>query len=189
MSRYVGQPLQKTVMSRHSLTVLIALIAAIVAGVLEPLRAGQQIPSPISPTVRRSITNAAGGSTSVIAGLVLQADRTTPAAFSRVRLRNLDSGAVIDKTATDHLGEFTFLVPSRGNYIAELFNDTGHVLAASDALSVEAGQTVGTLIVLAARAPSFAGLFGNSAAAIMSAAAGAGITAVTATGQPLSPEQ
>lgn len=176
-------------MSRQSLTVLVVLIAAIVAGVFEPLSAGQQIPSLTNPTARRSIANAAGGSTSVIAGLVLHADRTTPVAFARVRLRNLDNGAVIDKTSADQLGEFSFLVLAPGNYVSELFDDTGHVLAAGEALRVEAGRTVGTLIVLSARLPSFAALFGNSAAAIMSAAAGAGITAVTATGQPLSPEQ
>jgi hypothetical protein len=177
-------------MTHRSLTILIALIAVIVVGMLEPLGAGQgqRIPPVGSPTVRRSSANAAGDSTSVIAGQVLNPDRS-PLAFARVRLRNLDSSAVIEKTAADHLGEFSFLVVSRGNYVAELFDDTDRVVAAGEALTVEPGQTVGTLILLPARLPSFAGLFGNSAGAIMSAAAGAGITAVTATGQPLSPEQ
>ncbi|MBI3466501.1 MAG: carboxypeptidase regulatory-like domain-containing protein [Planctomycetes bacterium] len=177
-------------MSYRSLTILIVLMAVIMAGMFEPLSAGQgqRIPSVGSPTVRRSGANAAGDSTSVIAGQALNSDRT-PLAFARVRLRNLDSGAVIEKTASDHLGEFSFLVVSRGNYVAELFDDTDRVVAVGEALTVEPGQTVGTLILLPARLPSFGALFGNSAGAIMSAAAGAGITAVTATGQPLSPEQ
>lgn len=177
-------------MSRRFLTVLVVPIVVIVAGVLEPLGAGQRIPSAVGSTVRRSLSNAAASSTSgVVAGQVLNSDRRSPVAFARVRLRNLDSGAVMDKTSADHLGEFSFLVVSRGNYVAELFDNTDRVVAAGEALTVEAGQTVGTLILLPAQLPSFAGLFGNSAAAIVSAAAGAGITAVTATGQPLSPEQ
>ena len=176
-------------MSRRLLTILIVLTTVILAGGLEPLGAGQRIPSVVGSPVRRSLSNAAADSTSaVVAGQVLNSDRT-PLAFARVRLRNLDSGAVIDKTSADHLGEFSFLVVSRGNYVAELFDDADRVVAAGEALTVEAGQTIGTLILLPARLPSFAGLFGNSAGAIMSAAAGAGITAVTATGQPLSPEQ
>ena len=176
-------------MSRRLLTILIVLTTVILAGGLEPLGAGQRVPTTVSPTVRRSLGNAAADdNAAVIAGQVLNSDRT-PLAFARVRLRNLDSGAIIEKTSADHLGEFSFLVVSRGNYVAELFDDTDRVIAAGEALTVEAGQTVGTLILLLVRLPSFAGLFGNSAAAIVSAAAGAGITAVTTTGQPLSPEQ
>lgn len=175
-------------MNRHPLTILIVLIAVIVAGI-DPIHAGQKAPNGISSAVRRSLNSAvAGSTTAVIAGQALNSDRT-PFAFARVRLRNLDSGAVIDKTSADHLGEFSFLVVSRGNYVAELFDATDRVVATGEPLTVEAGQTVGTLILLPAQLPSFAGLFGNSAAAIVSAAAGAGITAVTATGQPLSPEQ
>ena len=176
-------------MSHRLLTTFLVLTAIIVAGAFEPLAAGQRLASVVSSPVRRSSASAAGETTSVVTGQVLHADKRTPLAFARVRLRNLDSGAIIEKTSADHLGEFSFLVVSRGNYVAELVDNAERVLAAGEALTLEAGQTVGTLIVLPARAPSFAALFGNSAAAIVSAAAGAGITAVTATGQPLSPEQ
>ena len=177
-------------MIHRPLTILVIAIAVIVAGIfVEPLGAGQRVPTTVSPTVRRSLSNAgADNNAAVIAGQALNSDRT-PLAFARVRLRNLDSGAIIEKTSADHLGEFSFLVVNRGNYVAELFDDTDRVIAAGEALTVEVGQTVATLILLPARLPSFAALFGNSAGAIVSAAAGAGITAVTATGQPLSPEQ
>ena len=176
-------------MSHRSLTILLVLIVVIVAGVLEPLTAGQRVASVASSPVRRSSANAAGATTSVITGQVLRADSRTPVVFARVRLRNLDNGAIIEKTSADHLGEFSFLVVSRGNYVAELLDNVDRVLAAGEALTLEAGQSVGTLILLPAQAPSLAGLFGNSAAAIVSAAAGMGITAVAATGQPLSPEK
>jgi hypothetical protein len=175
-------------MSHRSLTVLVVLIAVVVGGALAPLTAGQRVPPLVGATVQRSAANAARASAAVIAGQVLNSNRTS-LAFARVRLRNLDSGTIVGKTSADHRGEFEFLVPTGGNYVAELLNETDHVLAAGEAVTVEVGQTVGTLIVLPARGPSFAGLFGNSAAAIVSAAASAGIAAVGATGQPLSPEK
>ena len=172
-------------MSRRSLTGLIITLAVVAAGIPEPLRAGQQ--SVPGSTLHGGLS--AGRTTaSVIAGQATDANGG-PLAFAHVRLRDLDSGAVVSQTNADHIGEFTFLVGSRGNYMAELFDDRGDVLAVGDPLIVEAGQTVGTLIILPSRIPSLAALFGNSAAAIVSAAAGAGITAVSATGAPLSPEQ
>lgn len=175
-------------MSRRLLTIFVATV--MVMGLFEPLRAGQQrIPSLGGGTARRAAGNAAGGgNTSLITGQVLNADRA-PFAFARVHLRNLDSGAVMDQTSADHVGEFSFMVPGRGMYIAELYDETGSVLAAGQAVTVEAGQTVGTVIFLPTKIPTLAGLFGNSAASVMSAAAGAGITAVSSTGEPLSPEQ
>lgn len=171
-------------MSRSSLTVLMITLAVVAAGIPEPLRAGQQS---VSRSTRRSGPSA-GQNTSVIAGQATDANGG-PLAFAHIRLRNLDNGAIVSQTNTDYIGEFTFVVVNLGNYMAELVDDHGDVLAVSDPLTVEAGQTVGTLIVLPSRTPSLAALFGNSAAAIMSAAAGAGITAVSATGAPLSPEQ
>jgi hypothetical protein len=159
-------------------------LAVVAAGIPEPLRAGQ-LPVTRS-TVRSGLS--AGKNTSVIAGQATDANGG-PLAFAHIRLRNLDSGAVVSQTNADHIGEFIFLVANLGNYMAELFDDHGDVLAVSDPLTVEGGQTVGALIVLPSRTPSLAALFGNSAAAIVSAAAGAGITAVSATGAPLSPEQ
>ena len=175
--------------NRRSLNVLVFLSAVLVAGVRGPLSAGQQTPASLTrPTVARAAGTATGGSTiAVITGHALNGDRA-PLPFARVRLRNLDNGAIVAKTSADHVGEFSFLVPSGGTYIAELVDESDDILAAGDVLTVVAGQTVGTLIMLPAKPPSLAGLFGNSAAAIVSAAAGAGITAVT-TGQPLSPEK
>jgi len=174
-------------MNSRPITVLVISIAASLAATLE-LRAAQRILPASGPLVRSGITTIATGNTlSVITGQVMDAARV-PLPFARVRLLNLDSGAFISQTSTDHIGGFSFVLVSRGNYVAELVDRAGVVLAVGDPLTVEAGQTVGTIIVLPSRAPSFAGLFGNSAAAIVSAAAGAGITAVSA-GQPLSPER
>jgi len=161
-------------------------LALVAVGIAEPLRAGQR--SMPGSTLRGGGLTAGRRAGSVVAGQATDANGG-PLAFANVRLRNLDSGAIVSQTNADHIGEFTFLVASRGNYMAELFDEHGDVLAIGDPLIVEAGQTVGTLLVLPSRIPSLAGLFGNSAAAIVSAAAGAGITAVSATGAPLSPEQ
>ena len=172
----------------RSLTVLAVVAAVVFGAVLEPLSAGQGAPPLSGTTTRRSAVNTGGAHKALIVGQALNFDRT-PLAFARVRLRNLDSGAFVGGTVADHLGQFEFLVSARGNYVAELIDDTSHVLAIGEALTAELGKTVATVIVLPTRAPSLAGLFGNSAAAIVAAAAGAGITAVVSTGQPLSPER
>ena len=172
-------------------TALVVVTAILMSAVFEPLSAGQGAPPLAGPTARLSAVNAVntdGPQKGLIVGQTLNFDRT-PLAYARVRLRNLDSGAVVGRTGADRQGQFEFLVSARGNYVAELIDDTSHVLATGEALTAELGQTVATVVVLPARAPSFAGLFGNSTAAIVAAAAGAGITAVVATGQPLSPER
>jgi len=176
-------------MSRHSLTVLVILTFVLAMGAIEPVGAGQQTPSTFGSKIRRELGRAPGTSAnSVVAGQVLTADHR-PLPFARVRLRNLDRRAVVERTSTNHRGEFSFLVSDRGSYVVELLDQKDRVVAVGLVLTVEAGETVGTLVLLPAYPLSFADLFGNSAGAIMSAAAGAGITAVSTTGAPVSPEK
>jgi hypothetical protein len=162
--------------------------AVLGADMVATLGAGQGEASVPSSTVRSGISLSPGENRmSVITGQVLDAAHR-PLAFARVQLRNLNGGAIVSHASTNHVGEFSFLEASPGNFVVEVVHQNTVILAVSEALAVEPGQTVATTIVLPARGPSFAGLFGNSAAAIVSAAAGAGIVAVSA-GQPLSPEK
>ena len=173
-------------MNRRPLTIFV--VTVVVMALFSPLQAGQRIQPVAAPTGRAAVNPAGGGNMSVITGQVLDANRA-PVAFARVHLRDLDSGAIMDQASANHAGEFSFIVPGRGMYIAELYDETGVVLAASSAVTVEAGQSVGVVILMPSKIPTLAGLFGNSAAALVSAAAGAGITAVSSTGEPLSPEE
>ena len=125
---------------------------------------------------------------SVIQGTALSANRG-PLPNARVQLRNIGSGRVEDITTTNHIGEFSFIADPDNAYIVELADDATRVLAASEMVAARAGETVGVLVVLPARIPAVAGLFRSTAAAIVSAAAGTGITAVTTTSPPASPER
>ncbi len=106
-----------------------------------------------------------------------------------VRLRNLTTGRIEATTRASQAGQFTFQNVEGGNYVLELVDDQGRVIAIGQTFSVAPGETVATFVRLGARVPWFAGFFNNAAASAVSSAAGLGLTAVSATGQPASPTQ
>jgi hypothetical protein len=157
---------------KHRRFPVLILLPTLLMGSLVPARAAQK----------------ASGHNAVVAGQTLDA-RGAPLPFVPIRIRNLDNGMVVSHSTSTHLAEFSFLVPAEATYIVEAFErQTGQVLAVGPAVSVKAGEAVGIIVQLPAKRQTFAGFFGNTAAAILSAAAAAGITAVT-TGNPVTPEQ
>jgi hypothetical protein len=110
--------------------------------------------------------------------------------FVPVRVRNLDTGVIVNRATSNHLGEFSFVVPGGATYVVEATDGkTGQVLAVGPAVSVRTSEAAGVIVRLPAKLPTAAGFFGNAAAAVLSAAAAAGITAVTSTGSPVTPER
>jgi hypothetical protein len=179
-----------------------AVLLATFTGTL-PVWAGQQGLRPrVTPTVARNsfarnsamgtanpaVSTAAGPAVSMIQGSAQYADRT-PIPYARLRLRNLVTGQIEQTTTADYAGEFSFLISPQPSYVVELVDEAGRVLSTGGVVSAQAGQTAGALVMLPARAMTLAGYFGNTAGAIMSAAASAGITAVTATNPPQTPEK
>ena len=183
-------------MNHRTLTVLV-LSSALLVGTLRPAGAGQTAGAGQKGSVTRSsvlraqVTTADGtGRTTnaVVAGQTLDA-AGGPLPFARVRVRNLDTGAIVQQSTSSHIGEFSFVVAGGPTYVVELIDkQTGQVLAVGPAVTVKAGEAVGVVVKLPAQLPTLAGFFGNTAAAILSAASAAGITAVTA-GNPITPEQ
>jgi hypothetical protein len=106
-----------------------------------------------------------------------------------VRLRNLTTGKIEASTRASQGGQFTFQTVEGGNYVLELVDDQGRVIAIGQMFSVAPGETVATFVRLRARVPWFVGFFNNAAASAVSSAAGLGLTAVSVTGQPASPTQ
>ena len=107
-----------------------------------------------------------------------------------IRLRDVRFGPVVEISKTDKAGLFAFRGVDPGSYVVELMDSDQRTLAASQILSVEAGQTVSTFVKLPFRIPPFGGLFGHtaaSAAAVASAAAASGVLAVAVTGAEASP--
>lgn len=155
-----------------------------------PLWAGQRaVPATVMSTATQNVARAAAGrSLAMIQGTALYADRS-PIPYAKLQLRNLDSQRIEQVTSANYTGDFSFLAHPGIPYIVELVDDAGRVLTTGAIVAADAGQTAGALVILPARAMTLAGLFRNTAGALVAAAAGTGITAVTTTGVPQSPEQ
>jgi len=112
--------------------------------------------------------------------------------FSPVRLRDARSGRIVNVTTADKAGLFVFRGLESGSYIVELMGPNQTVLAASQIIHVNAGESASAVVKLPFRNPLFGGVLGHtipSAIAVTTAAAASGILATTVTGQPVSPVQ
>jgi len=101
-------------------------------------------------------------------------------ADSRVRLRDVRFGRIVDATITDKSGLFIFRGVDPGSYVVELMGNDQMILAASQVLNVDAGAAVSAIVKLPFRIPPFGGLLGHtvaSAVAVSSAAAASGVLA------------
>ena len=112
----------------------------------------------------------------------------TPLPAAKVRLRNLHTGRVDATAVTTEIGQFTFNGIESGAYVIELVGDGGNVMAVGQSFRLETGETVATFVRLAARQSWFAGVFSNTAAAVIAAASSAGVTAIGSPGPPVSPQ-
>ena len=107
-----------------------------------------------------------------------------------IRLRDARSGRIVGTLLSDDAGMFTFRGIDPGTYIVEILGSDSTVLAASQMLSVNAGDALSAVVKLPFRIPPFAGFFGHtatSAAVVAGAAASAQVLAAAAT-QKISPE-
>jgi len=106
-----------------------------------------------------------------------------------VRLRDARFGRIVDTQLTDVTGLFAFRAVDPGTYIVEIVNaDQSSVLAASQILSVNAGEAISAVVKLPIRPPAFAALLGATttptAAVVTSEAAASGLLATKVAGAP-----
>lgn len=103
-----------------------------------------------------------------------------------VRLRDARSGRIVGAQVTDSSGLFAFRSLDPGTYVVELLNASGAVLASSQLLNLNPGETVTAVVRLAFRMPALGGLFGGrkgpQAAAVAAAAAASGVLAAAVPG-------
>ena len=111
---------------------------------------------------------------------------TQPYPLARIRLRDVETGRPVARTVSDGDGRFRFERVDPGAYVVELLSLEDKVLAVGDLFGVLAGGQATTLVRLGAKAPWFAGFFGNAAAAAIAAASTLGVTAVGSNGNPAS---
>jgi hypothetical protein len=143
--------------------------AAVVSLVLLPVCAAAQKPakSPVTPGIHSGVLT-------IIRGNALDS-MGGPLAGAPVRLRDARSGHIVDTQKTDKAGVFEFRGVEPGSYIVEILGPDSTVLAASQLLNVDAGDSASAVVKLPFRIPPFAGVLGHStqSAALVTAAAGA----------------
>jgi hypothetical protein len=109
--------------------------------------------------------------------------------FAHVRLRDLDSGLIVEETSSNHEGEFSFLLKNGGTLVSEVTEEpSGEVLGVGDLLVLKAGEAAGTVVLLPSDFVPSSTLFNGSAAETIAAAANVGIGG-TAPGDSLSGEK
>lgn len=132
---------------------------------------------PVGPAVKAASLRASRESRSLINGLALDSDRH-PLKHVRVRLRNLEINEVEQTAMSSERGEFSFSVRPDVPYLVELADQAGRVLAVGDIVMTNAGEVAASNVSLPSRLPALAGLFGETASAVISAATGTGLTVV-----------
>jgi hypothetical protein len=111
---------------------------------------------------------------------------------SLVRLRDARFGRIVDTQLTDKSGLFAFRALDPGSYIIEILGQDQSILAASQMLSVNAGEAVSAVVKLPFRFQPLSGVIGQTvgqAATVTSAAAASGVLATEIAGAPVSPRQ
>ena len=101
-----------------------------------------------------------------------------------VRLRDARIGRIVNTATTDKSGLFAFRGVDPGSYIVEVLGNDSTVLTTSQVISVNAGETISTIVRLPFRIAPFAGLLGPATptAATTSVVAAAASTGVLTNG-------
>ena len=110
-----------------------------------------------------------------ISGRVIRTDRT-PVAAACLRLRNVNTNAIVARTVSDGSGGFSFSVSEPGTYLVEAVDcGNGGVEAVSDALNVAPSPLpLNTVVVLPAEVKE--AFYSSTAFLVLAAASAAGIT-------------
>lgn len=101
-----------------------------------------------------------------------------PLAHASVRLRNLLSNQIEQTSYSNEDGEFTFFARPEVPYVVEIADQAGRIVAVGDIITAQAGDVAGAIVTVPSKLPSLAGVFGESAGSVASAATGTGITAL-----------
>jgi hypothetical protein len=95
-----------------------------------------------------------------------------------VRLRDARFGKIVGAQTTDRLGLFEFKSVEPGTYIVEMVSPDQTILAASQLLSVNAGEAVSAVVKLPFKVPPFAGLLANSNGSVLALTSQAASSAI-----------
>ena len=111
-----------------------------------------------------------------------------PAANVTVRLRNLDNGQIVGTLRTEPTGAFSFTNVPAGNYIVEIVDGAGRVLAAGAQIVLAQKATMGGIIVTLPASVTAAGVSGATIA-ILAALGAATVVGVLVATDDTSPKK
>ena len=116
-----------------------------------------------------------------LSGMVVRSGTRVPVANACLRLRNVDTNAILSRTVSDRDGTFSFPVSGPGMYLVEAI-DCGNagVLAVSDAVELAGVSRTTTVVLLSDLARS--SFLSSTAFLVLSAASGAAIAALAVGG-------
>jgi hypothetical protein len=125
---------------------------------------------------------------SLINGVAIDSDQT-PLPNATIRLRNIGANKIEQVISANARGEFSFIAQPDVAYVVEIADQAGRVVAVGDVIMANAGEVAGTVVALPSRLPALAGVFGDTASSVMSAATGTGLTVVDPTIPKVSPSR
>jgi hypothetical protein len=125
---------------------------------------------------------------SLINGTAIDSDQA-PLPNATIRLRNIEKNEIEQVVTTNELGEFTFIARPDVAYVVEIADQAGRVVAVGDVIMANPGEVAGAVVALPSRLPALAGVFGDTASSVLSAATGTGLTVVDPTLPELSPRE
>jgi hypothetical protein len=97
---------------------------------------------------------------------------------TRLQIRDLWLGSVVNVTKTNAAGQFAFRGLARGTYVVEMVAPNGSVLAVSDTLTVEARDIVQTVVQMSGRTRSFMDWMNGATRTAVNSAADSGVLAI-----------
>ena len=132
---------------------------------------------------------AGAGAKSLINGTAVDSS-ANPLPNVAVRLRNLQTNQIEQVATANQIGEFSFVATPEVPYVVEIADYAGRIVAVGDVITAQAGEVAGAVVSIPSRLPALAGVFGDTAGSVVSAASSTGLTAVEAVVLPLvSPER
>ena len=120
----------------------------------------------------------AQGGTGAVNGVAADASKN-PLANHTVRLRNLSNGQITSVTQSTANGSFSFAGINPGNFVIEIVNSAGQVIATSSTVAVAAGTTAAITVTASALTSLAAGAGASGLAALFT---GTSLVVVTAAG-------
>jgi hypothetical protein len=151
------------------------VFGGVISGQVMPPVAPAAVPNTATSGVVNVNARSAQG---MIHGTAVDRD-AAPLPNATVRLRNLASQQIEKTSTANQLGEFTFIVKPEIPYVVEIADQTGQILAIGNVVTAQAGEVASAVVTVPVRLPAaVAGLMGNTAGSVLSAASGAGITAL-----------